>query len=258
MKHWKLDIGETVATLTLKTDKKGNRLTPDTFSELNKILISLNLEKVRGLILMSEGNDFSQGFDLGFLLTSKNRDLHGMYEIFSICNIALDRLYNLPIPTMSLINGSCIGGGFLMALATDFRAAHSNAKFGFPEVKQSLVVNLGLKRVYQLIGECRTKELVLFGNPVSSEKLMDWGAINWIVNEDSFIEYIQLFNKYISSVPPLAISANKKLIQKIPTITAEESTELENLLQMNVFQSSDFKEAIRSFLEKRDPVFKGK
>ena len=96
MKHWKLDIGETVATLTLKTDKKGNRLTPDTFSELNKILISLNLEKVRGLILMSEGNDFSQGFDLGFLLTSKNRDLHGMYEIFSICNIALDRFTICP------------------------------------------------------------------------------------------------------------------------------------------------------------------
>ena len=145
-----------------------------------------------------------------------------------------------------------------MALATDFRAAHTKAKFGFPEVKQSLVVNLGLKRVYQLIGECRTKELVLLGNPVSSEKLMDWGIINWIVDEDSFSDYIQLFNKYISSVPPLAVRANKKLIQKIPTLNTEESTELENLLQMNVFQSSDFQEAIRSFLEKREPVYKGK
>lgn len=258
MNHWKLDINEMLATLTLNTGRKGNRLTPDTFGELNKILMSLDLEKIRGLILMADGDDFSQGFDLSFLLTSKNRDLLALHQIFSICNIALDRLYNLPIPTMSLINGSCIGGGFLMALATDFRAAHGNAKFGFPEVKQSLVVNLGLKRVYQLIGECRTKELVLLGNPVSSEKLMDWGVVNWISNADNFIDYIQLFKKYISSVPPLAIRANKKLIQKIPTLTAEESTELENMLQMNVFQSSDFKEAIRSFLEKRDPVYKGK
>ena len=67
-----------------------------------------------------------------------------------------------------------------------------------------------------------------------------------------------LFKKYISSVPPLAVRANKKLIQNLPTLSLEESIELENVLQMNVFQSSDFKEAIRSFLEKRDPVFKGK
>jgi enoyl-CoA hydratase/carnithine racemase len=159
---------------------------------------------------------------------------------------------------MSLIKGSCIGGGFLMALATDFRAAHTDAKFGFPEVKQSLVVNLGLKRVYQLLGECRTKELVLLGNLVPSEKLMNWGAINWISDEDNFIDNIQMFEKYISSVPPLAVRANKKLIQKLPTLSMEESIELENVLQMNVFQSSDFKEAIQSFLEKRAPNFKGK
>ena len=258
MKHWKLEINEMLATLSLNTGKKGNRLTPDTFDELNEVLMDLDMEKVRGIILMSEGDDFSQGFDLSFLLTSGSRDLLAIHKIFSICNLALDRLYNLPIPTMSLINGSCIGGGFLMALATDFRAAHNNANFGFPEVKQSLVVNLGLKRVYQLLGECRTKELVLLGNTISSEKLKDWGAINWIVKEDNFNETIQLFKKYISSVPPLAIRANKKLIQKLPTLSMEESTELENVLQMNVFQSSDFKEAIRSFLEKRDPIFKGK
>jgi len=258
MKHWKLEINEMLATLTLNTGKKGNRLTPDTFEELNEVLMNLNMEEVRGIILMADGDNFSQGFDLSFLLTSGSRDLLGIHKIFSICNLALDRLYNLPIPTMSLINGSCIGGGFLMALATDFRAAHTNAKFGFPEVKQSLVVNLGLKRVYQLLGECRTKELVLLGNPVSSDKLKNWGAINWIVNEDNFNDYIQLFKKYISSIPPLAVRANKKLIQKLPTLSMEESTELENVLQMNVFQSSDFKEAIRSFLEKRDPVFKGK
>jgi enoyl-CoA hydratase/carnithine racemase len=258
MNHWKLEINEMLATLTLNTGRRGNRLTPDTFEDLNEILMSLNFEEVRGLILKSDGDDFSQGFDLSFLLTSKNRDLLAIHQIFSICNIALDRLYNLPIPTMSLISGSCIGGGFLMALATDFRAAHAKAKFGFPEVKQSLVVNLGLKRVYQLIGECRTKELVLLGSPVSSEKLMEWGAINWITNDAGFVDFVQLFIKYVSEVPPLAVRANKKLIQKIPSLTMEESTELENVLQMNVFQSSDFQEAIRSFLEKRDPVFKGK
>jgi len=258
MNHWKLNVNKMLATLTLNTGKKGNRLTPDTFTELNEILMDLDMKEIRGLILMSEENDFSQGFDLSFLLTTKNRDLLAIHNIFSICNIALDRLYNLSIPTMSLINGSCIGGGFLMALATDFRAAHTKAKFGFPEVKQSLVVNLGLKRVYQLIGESHTKELVLIGSPVSSEKLMDWGAINWISKEENFVDYIELFEKYITTVPPLAVRANKKLIQKIPTISMEESTELENMLQMNVFQSSDFQEAIRSFLEKRDPVFKGK
>ena len=258
MKHWKINIHNNLATITLNTNKKGNRLSPKTFTELNEALIDLDLDIVRGLILDSEGEDFSQGFDLSFLLTSKDMDLMAIHQIFSICNLTLDRLYNLPIPTISLINGSCIGGGFLMALATDFRAARINSKFGFPEVKQSLVVNLGLKRVYQLIGECRTKELVLLGNPVSSEKLKEWGAINWISEEKNFKNIVQLFKKYISTIPPLAVRANKKLIQNLPTLSMDESIELENVLQMNVFQSSDFKEAIQSFLEKREPIFKGK
>lgn len=258
MKQWELNISQKLARLTLNTGKSGNRLTPDTFLELNHILVNLDLDEIRGLLLDAKGDDFSQGFDLSFLLTSKNVDLKAIHQIFSICNIALDRLYNLSVPTMSLINGSCIGGGFLMSLATDFRAAHKNAKFGFPEVKQSLIVNLGLKRVYQLIGECRTKELVLLGNPISSDKLMTWGAINWITNENNFDNYIELFEKYIASVPPLAVSANKKLIQNLPTLSKEESNELENKLQINVLQSSDFNEAIQSFLEKRKPKFTGK
>ena len=70
MNHWKLDIHEMLATLALNTGKRGNRLTPDTFAELNEVLMSLDLEKVRGLILMSDGSNFSQGFDLSFLLTT--------------------------------------------------------------------------------------------------------------------------------------------------------------------------------------------
>ena len=258
MKHWELNINKKLAILTLNTGKKGNRLISDTFAELNEILLDLDLVKIRGLILNSEGDDFSQGFDLNFLLTSNNSDLKEINQIFSICNTALSRLYNLPIPTMSLVNGSCIGGGFLMTFATDFRAAHTNAKFGFPEIKQSLVVNLGLKRVYQLIGECRTKELVLLGSPISSEKLKEWGAINWITNDTNILNEIQFFKDYILSVPPLAVKANKNLIQNLQALDMEESIEMENMLQMNVFQSLDFKEAIQSFLEKRDPVFKGK
>lgn len=257
MNHWELTISNTLATLTLNTPKKGNRLTPETFSELHDILLKLDLQEISGLLLDAEGDDFSQGFDLSFLLGSEKQDLKEVNQIFATCNAALNLLYDLSVPTMSLINGSCIGGGFLMALATDFRAAHTNAKFGFPEVKQSLVVNLGLQRVYQLLGECRTKELVLLGNPISSEKLKEWGAINWVTSEADFSEYIQLFEKYIESVPPLAVKANKELIQNLATLTEEESRGMENQLQMQVLQSSDFKEAIQSFLEKRKPLFKG-
>jgi enoyl-CoA hydratase/carnithine racemase len=257
MNHWNVQIKDKLAKLSLHTGKRGNRLTPETFLELRDILLKLDLQEVRGLLLEAEGEDFSQGFDLSFLLGSDDYDLKAINQIFATCNEALDLLYNLPVPTLSLINGSCIGGGFLMALATDFRAAHTNAKFGFPEVKQSLVVNLGLQRVYQLIGECRTKELVLLGNPISSEKLKEWGAINWVTNEANFSEYIQLFEKYIDTVPPLAVKANKKLIQNLATLTEEESKGMENQLQMQVLQSSDFKEAIQSFLEKRKPLFKG-
>lgn len=258
MQHWKLEFNEKLATLTLITGMKGNRLVENVFVELDTVLKDLDIKEIRGLILAADGDNFSQGFDLSYLLASKDYEDDTVKSIFSICNSALDRLYNLPIPTMSVIKGFCIGGGFLMALATDFRVAHTNGRFGFPEVKQSLIVNLGLKRVYQLFGESRTKELVLFGKPVSSKKLMEWGIVNWITVEYDFNSHIQRFKKHISSVPPLAYSANKKLIHTLSSLSKHEAESFENSLQIEMFQSSDFKEAIQSFIEKRDPIFKGK
>lgn len=256
MNQWILKVENRLARLTLNTGKKGNRLTPETFAELNDALQSLNFSEVRGIILDAEGDDFSQGFDLSFLLASDGSDPAFLQNIFLTCNEALDRLYNIPIPSISMVRGACIGGGFLMALATDFRVADEKAKFGFPEVKQSLVVNLGLKRVYQLIGECRTKEMVMLGDPVSAKVMQQWGVINWLV-DGSFDKNVQFFKNYIASMPPLAVRANKELIQKLPEVTLKESIEFENTLQMNVVKSADFKEAISSFLEKRKPVYKG-
>ena len=258
MKHWKIKIENRLAFLTHDSGKPGNRLTPETFGELSKILTELDEKQVRGLVLNAEGDNFSQGFDLKFLLDSDSEDPATLQDVFSVCNEALDRLYGLPMPTMTLVKGACIGGGLLLALATDFRAADEEAKFGFPEVRQSLVVNLGLKRVYQLLGEIRTKELVLLGNTVSAKKLHDWGAINWLVSCGQFAKYTQFFTDYVHSIPPLALQANKKLIHTLPDFSMKESIDLENKLQMNVLQTSDFKEAISSFLEKRAPIFKGK
>lgn len=258
MKDWKIEIKDSIARLTLATSKKGNRLSPATFAELNDAIDGLDFSKVRGLILDAEGEDFSQGFDLSFMLASNGSNPEFLQEVFATCNQALDALNTLPIPSISLVKGSCIGGGFLMALATDFRVADVNAIFGFPEVRQSLVVNLGLKRVYELIGEIRTKELVLLGNPVSAKKINDWGVVNWLVTNADFEDRIRFFKDYVAAMPPLAVQANKELIHKLPQLTLEESIKFENDLQIEVVQSADFKEAIGSFLEKRKPVFKGK
>lgn len=258
MKHWKIQTETNITYLTLDTVKPGNRLTLDTFLELHEILAGINQENIRGLVLQSEGKNFSQGFDLEFMLNSDDGDPASLANIFSVCNQALDSLYLLPIPTLTLVKGSCIGGGLLIALATDFRAADQHAVFGFPEVKQSLVVNLGLKRVYELIGPARTKELVLLGNPISAEKLQSWGALNWLTTDGGFETTIRFFSEHVQSLPPLAFLANKKLIHQLPALSPEESQVLENKLQMEVVQSEDFREAISSFLEKRSPVFKGK
>ena len=258
MKNWTLQIDDGLARLTLKTEIKGNRLTPEVFAELNDVLRSLDLNVVRGLILVSQGADFTQGFDLSFILKSDQRDPVFLYNIFETCNQALDRLYKLQIPSMTIINGSCIGGGLLMAMATDFRVADAKAKFGFPEVKQSLVVNLGLKRVFQVLGENRTKELVLLGKIVTAQTMHNWGVINWVVDQSDFEERIKFFKQYINSTPPLAVRANKELIQKLHELTLEESIEIENKLQIQVLKSDDFAEAINSFLEKRKPFYKGK
>lgn len=257
MKHWKFHIEDRIGFLTLVTDKPGNRLTPDTFAELNQVLEQLDVTSCGGLILQGEGDHFSQGFDLEFMLSSNSEDLAWLQDIFTTCNEALDRLYNLSIPSVALVKGSCIGGGLLIALATDFRVVDDNAKLGFPEIRQSLVVNLGLKRVYQLLGEARTKELVLLGNTVSAKTMYEWGAINWIVTDGQFDEKVQFFKEYVNSIPPLALKANKKLIHNLPNLSLKESISLENELQLNVLQSADFKEAITSFLQKRPPVFRG-
>ncbi len=258
MKHWQVEIQAGVADLVLDTGSPGNRLSPQTFEDLLDVLDTLTTQGLRGLMLRSAQADFTQGFDLALMLDTMGTGEESLDAIFEVCNRALTALYQFPGLTLSFIQGSCVGGGLLLALATDFRSAAPEAKFGFPEVRQSLVVNLGLQRVYRLLGEARTKELVLLGRPVTARTMQQWGAVQWVEDNREMSGRQTHFRHMVHQLPPLAVQANKHLIHALSQMSFEDSLQLENKLQKNVMASEDFQEAISSFLQKRKPNFQAK
>ena len=128
-------------------------------------------------ILTGSGGFFCAGADL----KERNRPASWIWEL----RRAFDLIEDLPMPTVALINGSCMGGGTELAIACDFRIALSSVSMGLPEIQfGALPAAGGPQRLLRLIGPARTKLLVMTGDHIPASKALELGLLEACVDED--------------------------------------------------------------------------
>jgi 3-hydroxyacyl-CoA dehydrogenase / enoyl-CoA hydratase / 3-hydroxybutyryl-CoA epimerase len=146
-----------------KKDSSANTLSEDTLNELNAVLDKVERDRPRGLVIRSaKRSGFIAGADIAML---KGRtDVAQVEAMISRGHAVLDRLDRLPLPTVAVIHGYCLGGGLEVALACDFRIAIDDASFGFPEVLLGLHPGLGgTVRLTRLISPMQAMTMMLTG-----------------------------------------------------------------------------------------------
>jgi len=172
------------------------------------------------------------------------------------------RLSEIPVPTITALEGAALGGGLEMALGCDFRIASTTAKLGLPETKLAIIPGAGgTVRLPRLIGVSKAKELIYTGRVLNSAQAAEIGLADYSVeqNENGDAAYVRAMElaQEMQSQGPVALRMAKKSISKGIETDLHSALTYEELCYAQVVPTKDRVEGLMAFKEKRKPVYKG-
>lgn len=202
-------------------------------------------------ILTGAGGSFCSGMDLKAFLTGET-PMIGKRGLAGITTTPPTK------PMIAAIEGYALAGGCELALACDLIVASSEAKFGIPETKRSLVAGAGgLFRLQERIPYAIAMEYALTGAFFSAEQANGWGMVNRLTEPGGALAGALALAAEIDANGPLAVRATKQIVANSRHWGQDERWKLQDQLMRPVFSSADAKEGATAFAEKRAPVWKG-
>jgi enoyl-CoA hydratase/carnithine racemase len=155
-----------------------------------------------------------------------------------------------------------VGGGLEIAMACDIRLAKQDAgKVGLPEVNLGVLPGTGgTQRLARLVGKAKSIELMVTGRTFSFEEAQALGIVNEVYPKDNWWESVLLYARQfcLPNKAAMAVGHIKRSVQSGAEVPLEYGLAMERELQSLLFKSLDAKEGIGSYVEKRQPTFKGK
>ncbi|MDZ7679650.1 MAG: crotonase/enoyl-CoA hydratase family protein [Acidimicrobiales bacterium] len=162
-------------------------------------------------------------------------------------------------PIIAAVDGPALAGGTEIVLACDLVVASSQARFGVPEVKRSLVAaGGGLFRLAQKLPANVATELVVTGDPISAERAHHFGLVNELCEPGSAVSAALDLAERISVNAPLAVRESLAVVRASRRLADEDAFRLSNQAMGRLASTEDFAEGPLAFIEKRDPVWKGR
>ena len=251
----KLERAGHVATITLNRPERLNALSRQLVAEIHTVLDEIAAESdIRAVILTGEGRGFCSGTDVSQVLASLDEPAPSEEPTVS----ASPHLRRIPQPVIAAVNGVAAGAGLSLALASDIRIASEEARFSSIWVKRSLVPDSGAGYTLpRLVGHGVAMEMSLTGNIYDAQWALRMGLVNRVVPAEKLMEEALALANDIAANPPLAVRSVKWLLYELDQ-NLEEILPREHAANAPSVGSEDRKEAVRSFMEKRQPVFKGR
>jgi len=251
-----INIENGICTLTINLPQKHNILTRETFTELGSVLRSVGEDgDSRVVILRGAGEKaFSAGYDIKRLTQTEDVDNEDPLEEVILA------IENCSIPVIAMIYGYCIGAGCGLASACDLRLAADNARLGITAARLGAIYPPGATlSLINLVGITAAKEMLYTGRIYDAREAKETGLVNQVVVTNHLAETTYDLAREIADNSPLSVRGNKKIISRLLNYHSQNIEEREVFLslQKQAAKSSDLKEGLRAFSEKRKPVFRG-
>ncbi|MBM4212487.1 MAG: enoyl-CoA hydratase [Gammaproteobacteria bacterium] len=250
------DIHPPIARVTINRPDRRNAISSAMWQELAAIVGRLHDDPTIKIVVITGAGDaaFSAGADILEMqqgLADPPR-MKVMQQAVLDAQVAWERL---PIPTLAVIRGACTGGGCGLALACDLRLATPDAFFAIPPAKLGLAYSLAdTKRLHDLVGPSRTKEILYTGRRILAEEALSLGLVNEIVAAEALDERAVTLAREIAGNAGNSLRAAKAVVNMINAGVLAETAESRRYYDES-FSSPEFLEGARAFMEKRRPRF---
>ena len=247
--------GDAVATILIDRESKLNALTLELLRDLENACTEVENSRARVVVVRTAGTRvFCVGADITHFA-----DLEAVAmwsEWIATGHRSFDRLAKLKQPTVAVVDGLALGGGLELALACDMRVLGSTAKVGLPEAGLGTVPGWGgTGRLVDLIGRSRALEMMLTRRQLSAEESLAWGVANRTAAPEELETALDDLLDDLLKSAPLASQLIKQIVDS--GIAGGTTSTLEAIAGGFVSTSSDLREGISAFREKRTPTFTG-
>jgi 2-(1,2-epoxy-1,2-dihydrophenyl)acetyl-CoA isomerase len=257
-----VDQSQRVATVTFNRPQKLNAMTRAMVKELTGLMDELEADpEVRAIVLTGAGKGFCAGGDMQeVLLAGREADAGTLDEVQQGFCLLAQRMMRVEKPLVAAVNGVAAGAGFCFVLFCDLRVASENAKFGMTFVHRGLpATDMGSTWLLpRLLGLSKTTEMLLLGETATAGELGRLGLLHRVVPPERVQEEARGLALRLAALPPLAIRMTKRALVRSFQSDFATQAGYETALQTLAYSTEDLGEGIRSFLEKREALFKGR
>ena len=252
-----VDVTIPIATVRLDGPERHNVLDLDGWRALTAAFANLaGREDVNAVVVCGTGGRaFSAGSDIAAFDEQRDspEDVRRYSEAIAD---AMHAVRGCPHPTVAVIEGICVGGGLEIAACCDLRVCGESSRFGAPINRLGLTMSHDeLQPLVQLLGASSLLDLLLSGELIDAERARSYGLVNRVWPDSAVVEQGYGLAARIAAGAPLVNRWHKKFIRRLQEqrpLTEEEKAEA-----LAAFETADYREGRKAFMEKRDPHFRG-
>lgn len=259
------DKEDGIATITLNAPHKLNAITDGIGKNLPIVVDKIARDdNVKVVIVTGAGRGFCSGADLAAMGarmgSGEAREIPRQARL-NVLSMPIAHLFpTLDKPVIAAVNGPCAGMGFSIALSMDIRIASETAKFSSIFVRRGLVPDSAITYwLPKILGTAKAMELMLTGEIIDAQEALKLGIVSQVVPHDELMTTARELAAKIARNPPIPVELTKRIVYRTQLDDMYRCLDLETWGQAICMATEDHREAVLSFLQKREPnPFKGK
>ncbi|PLR91611.1 enoyl-CoA hydratase/isomerase family protein [Bacillus sp. T33-2] len=250
---------EKIAVITMNLPEMRNPLTEKLVPELVRAIREADEDQnTHAIILTGNGSVFSAGGDLSEFKKNFDKPVPQLYKE----GLESTELFKLgaqvKTPIIASVNGPALGGGTGLAAMSHIAIASDKAKLGLTELRLGIVPYVIMPWVRRAVGDRKLLDLMLTARILTAQEAKEMGLVHYVVPHEQLKEETWKIAETIASFSPLAVRLSLEAYRSTEQVELMKSFDFLSTMRIVSFQSEDLKEGASAFLEKREPVWKGR
>lgn len=255
-----VERAEGIATVTLNRPHVRNALNLAMWTALPEVIDGLARDhEVRAIVLRGAGREaFASGADISeFQEVRKDRASAEAYNART--EAAYHGIETCPKPTVAMIYGYCMGGAVALAMACDLRFTAESGKFAIPAARLGIIYGRhSVKRLVSLVGPAAAKDLLFSARVFDAAEARALGFVSRVLTVEALAPFAYDYLRRVADNAPLSVQGAKLIVEAVGEDGGVARQAEVDRLQLAAYESRDYQEGTRAFLEKRRPRFEGR